>query len=76
MSIDPKASQKFHKGEIKNNELTLKLKKGGNNKAKRKAFQQNIKRKYQKPLGCNLILRKPLKNNVKRENELRTKESL
>jgi hypothetical protein len=32
------------------------LEKGGNNKAKRKAFRQNIKKGYQKPLGHPLTL--------------------
>jgi phage protein U len=38
MSIDPKASQKFHKGEIKNNELTLKLKRGGKQQSKKEGL--------------------------------------
>jgi hypothetical protein len=44
-------------GQIKNNELTLKTWKGGSNKAKRKAFEQNIEKGYQKPLGHPLMLR-------------------
>lgn len=53
-------TQKFlknsHQGRIKNNELILKTWKKGNNETKRKAFQQNIERRYQKPLGHPLIL--------------------
>jgi hypothetical protein len=72
MNLDPKVSQKFHKGEIKNNVLILKTQK----KIKKKAFEQNIKRKYQNRLGCPLILKKPFKNNVNCKNELQTKEVL
>jgi hypothetical protein len=43
--------------QIKTNELTLKTWKGEKNEAKKKVFERNIEKGYQKPLGHPLILK-------------------
>jgi hypothetical protein len=45
-----KSLKNSHQGQIKNNELILKTWKKENNKTRRKAFQQNIERRYQEDI--------------------------
>jgi hypothetical protein len=58
MNSDPKSFKNSHEGQVKNNEITSKTRKGkGSNETKKKAFMQNIERRYQKPPRHPLILR-------------------
>jgi len=57
MNSDPKVFQKFPLGLSKKQWVDFEKFKGGNNETKRKAFERNIERGYQKPFKCPLILK-------------------